>query len=362
MDDGAPPVTTPVAPAPTERGWGKLLLAIAVFVFLPTIPTLRAVLPIEDTIVLFAPAVAACALVGWWAGGRAFLAVAWVAIAVLLTATGSGVAGGAGKGFDNLARGWSLLLAGSFGLVCLLSIQRPLFSRALVALTTTLGLATIMSLAGPVSASQVSRTMGDEFARRNTEWMTKFNNAIASHQKEWEELATKVPQLAELPSETSKGLSLLSEWGRTTFPALLSLESLAALALAWATYHRLGRARLGAPLRPLRDFRFNDQLVWGLIVGLTIMLLPTLTPARDVGKNLLVFFGALYALRGLGVLTWFMAPGSLGVALAVAFVLLGAPVLNAFALLALMTVAVAALALGLGDTWADWRSRARSTM
>jgi hypothetical protein len=43
-------------------------------------------------------------------------------------------------------------------------------------------------------------------------------------------------------------------------------------------------------------------------------------------------------------------------------VLLGAPVLNAFALLALMTVAVAALALGLGDTWADWRSRARSTM
>jgi hypothetical protein len=76
----------------------------------------------------------------------------------------------------------------------------------------------------------------------------------------------------------------------------------------------------------------------------------------------LVFFGALYAMRGLGVLTWFMAPGSLGLALAVAFVLLWAPVLNAFAALAFMTLAVAALALGLGDTWADWRSRARSTM
>jgi FAD/FMN-containing dehydrogenase len=362
MDDGAPPVSTPsqVAPAPTERGWGKLLIAIAVFLFLPTIPQLRAVLPVEQTIVLFAPAVAACALVGWWAGGRAFLAVAWVAVAVLLTAAGA--TGARSGGFDNLARGWSLLLAGSFGLVCLLGMQRPLFARALLALGATLGLAAIMSVVGPVSASQASKIVGDEFARRNAETMSTLNGVIASHQKEWTELASKVPQLADLPTETDKELTLVSGWGRTVFPALLALQSLAALSLAWATYHRLGRARLGAPLKPLREFRFNDQLVWGLIVGLTILLLPTLTPVRDLGKNLLVFFGALYAIRGLGVLTWFMAPGSLGVALAVAFVLLWAPVLNAFAALAFMTLAVAALALGLGDTWADWRSRARSTM
>jgi len=353
--------SSPVAPAPTERGWGKLLIAIAVFLFLPTIPQLRAVLPVEQTIVLFAPAVAACALVGWWAGGRAFLAVAWVAIAVLLTVAGT-TTGAKSAGFDNLARGWSLLLAGSFGLVCLLGMQRPLFTRALLALTATLGLAAIMSLVGPVSASQASKIVAEEFTRRNTETMTTLNGVIASHQDEWNQLSSKVPQIADLPTETDKELSLVSGWGRTVFPALLALQSLAALALAWATYHRLGRARLGAPLKPLREFRFNDQLVWGLIVGLTILLLPTLTPVRDLGKNLLVFFGALYAIRGLGVLTWFMAPGSLGVALAVAFVLLWAPVLNAFAALAFMTLAVAALALGLGDTWADWRSRARSTM
>jgi hypothetical protein len=362
MDDGTPPVSTPsVAPAPTERGWGKLLIAIAVFLFLPTIPQLRAVLPIEQTIVLFAPAVAACALVGWWAGGRVFLAIAWIAIAVLLTAA-NGAPASAGNGFNNLARGWSLLLAGSFGLVCLLGVRWPLFTRALIALGMTLGLATIMSLIGPVSPSQASKIVADEFARRNAETMNTLHGVIASHEKEWTELTSKVPQIADLPSETDKDLTIVSGWGRTVFPALLSLQSLAALALAWATYHRLGRARLGAPLRPLREFRFNDQLVWGLIVGLTIMLLPTLAPARDAGKNLLVFFGALYAMRGLGVLTWFMAPGSLGVALAIAFVLLWAPVLNAFAALAFMTLAVAALALGLGDTWADWRSRARSTM
>ena len=139
------------------------------------------------------------------------------------------------------------------------------------------------------------------------------------------------------------------------------MQSLAALALAWATYHRLGRARLGAPLRPLKEFRFNDQLVWGLIVGLTIMLLPTLKALHGAGKNLLVFFATLYAVRGFAVLAWFMAPGALGVTLTVGFVMLLLPILGVFAALALMMLGVAALALGLGDTWADWRSRARQT-
>ncbi|MGH7615895.1 MAG: DUF2232 domain-containing protein [Gemmatimonadaceae bacterium] len=358
MTDGAPEGTA-AAPAPVERGWGKLLIALVVFMFMPAFPTLRATLPIDDTMVLLVPALAACALVGWWAGGRVYLAVAWIAIAVLLTATENAF-GGASKSFDNLARGWSLLLAGSFGLVCLLGMRRPLFTRALLALTTTLGLATIMSLLGPVSGAQASKIVADEFARRNAVTTTKINEEIAVHQKEWDEIVSRVPQAADLPS--GKELSQDSEWARAVFPALLSLQSLAALALAWATYHRLARTRLGAPLKPLRDFRFNDQMVWGLIVGLTIMLLPTLTSARDMGKNLLVFFGALYAVRGLGVLTWFMAPGGLGVVVVVAFMLLGAPVLNWFAALAIMTLAVAALALGLGDTWADWRSRARSTM
>jgi hypothetical protein len=38
--------------------------------------------------------------------------------------------------------------------------------------------------------------------------------------------------------------------------------------------------------------------------------------------------------------------------------LLFAPVLQVFAALAFLFLAVAAIALGLGDTWADWRGRA----
>jgi len=344
--------------AATERGWGRLLLALAAFLFVPTIPQVRALLPVEQTMLLFVPALAACALVGWWAGGRAFMAIAWVAVAVLLTAQAHSQA----SAFQNLVHGWSLLLAGAFGLVCLLGFARPFFARALIALGGTLALAAVMSLVGPVTASQASKTVAEEFARRNAETTATLNAVIASHPKEWNDLSQKVPQLASLPSETDKELGVLSRWGVALFPALLALESLAALALAWASYHRLARARLGAPLGALREFRFNDQLVWGLIVGLTIMLLPTLTTLRGAGKNLLVFFGALYAVRGFGVLTWFMAPGSLGITLAVGFVMLWAPVLNVFAALVFMMLGIAALALGLGDTWADWRRRARSSL
>ena len=55
---------------------------------------------------------------------------------------------------------------------------------------------------------------------------------------------------------------------------------------------------------PLTEFRFNDQLIWALAVGLTLSLLPAFSDGRNAGFNLLLFFGALYAVRGLGVLAW----------------------------------------------------------
>jgi hypothetical protein len=344
-------------PAPAERGWGRLFLALAAFVFVPLLPQVRAILPIEQTMLLFVPAVAACALVGWWAGGRAFFAIAWVAIAVVLTVQPPGIVGP----FYNLARGWSLLLAGAFGLVCLLSTDRPFFTRAMAALVMTLGLGTVMSLLGPVTMSRTANVMSDEFTRRNTDTMASLTAVIESHPKEWQQFVDKMPVLADLPSDTEKTLGSFSDFGRMVFPSFLALESLAALALAWATYHRLGRTRLGAPLGALREFRFNDQLVWGLIVGLVTVLVPSLAGLRALGANLLVFFGTLYAVRGLGVLNWFMAPGTLGVMVVIGGVLLFAPVLQVFAALAFIMLGVAAVALGLGDTWADWRGRARPT-
>ena len=345
------------APSPGERGWGKLILAIAAFILIPVIPQFRALIPIDQTILLFVPALAACTLVGWWAGGRMLLALAWIGLATFVATQQPP----SNDQFQNMARGWSLVLAGSFGLVCLLGAKRQFFSRALIALTMSLTLALMMSALGPVTGAHMNRAVSEELTRRNAETMGAVNEFIGRQPKEWSDLVARIPRLGEMPAEMEQQLRSIAEFGRILFPSLLVLESLAALAIAWSVYHRLSRARLGPPLGQLREFRFNDQLVWGLIVGLTIVFLPTLASVRVVGRNLLVFFGALYALRGLGVLSFFMAPGALAITATVGFAMFLLPVLNAIAVLGFLFLAIAAFGLGLGDTWADWRSRPRTT-
>ncbi|HEX4469276.1 MAG TPA: DUF2232 domain-containing protein [Gemmatimonadaceae bacterium] len=346
-------------PATGERGWRKLILALLAFVFLPELPQLRAILPVEQTIYLLVPALAACFLVGWWAGGRALVAIAWVSLAAWLMWERPGTP----EAFHNLERGWSLLLAGAFGLTCLLGERRPLFARALGALSIAIFLAIAMSVTGPVPLSAAKETIASEFVHRNDETMAGINGVIGDHPKEWNDVTSRFPTFATMPAEIEKQLTTLSRVGLTVFPSLLSLESLIALALAWTIYHRLSRARLGAPLRPLREFRFNDQLVWGLMVGLTIVLLPTLQAFRGVGRNLLVFFYALYAIRGLGVLVWFLAPSAMAMTVGVGLVMLfsGFLWIQLFALAGFLIFLFASFVLGLGDTWADWRRRVRPT-
>jgi hypothetical protein len=260
-----------------------------------------------------------------------------------------------------LERGWSLLLAGSFGLACLFGERRPLFARALGALSIALFLALAMSAMGPVPLSEAKQTIATEYVQRNKETMGRINGFISDHPKEWKELTARVPQLDSMPAVTERQLNTLSRFGLTVYPSLLALESLVALALAWAIYHRLSRARIGAPLRPLREFRFNDQLVWGLLAGLTIVFLPTLQSFRGVGRNLLVFFYTLYAIRGLGVLAWFLAPGALVATLTLGFAMLWLPIVQWAAAAGFLILLFAAFVLGLGDTWVDWRRRARPT-
>jgi hypothetical protein len=245
--------------------------------------------------------------------------------------------------------------------VCLFGARRSFFPRALIALTVSLALSLMMSTIGPVSGNHISRSVREELVRRNGETMRSLNDFIGQYPKMWNDLVRRMPRIGELPAETEKQLGVIARAGQVLYPSLLALESIVALALAWSVYHRLARTRLGPPLGQLRDFRFNDQLVWGLIVGLTIVFLPTLASVRILGRNLLVFFGALYAVRGLGVLSWFLAPGALAFSATVGFAMLFWPVLNAIAALGFMFLGIAAFGLGLGDTWADWRKRARSS-
>ncbi len=341
-----------VSPAPSERGWGKLLLALAAFLFLPHVPPFTALLPVEETLLLLLPALAACCLVGWWAGGRLLLAVVCVALTIRVLALDA-----VPESFYNLVRGWSLLVAGGFGLVCLFGTTRPFFSRALAALSLALVVSVAMGVNGPLTPERTGHAMATEFSRRNAVAMTMFRTAITEHP----EIMQRMPESGPMLTEFDQRLKETSETGIRLFPSLLLLESLVALALAWTTYHRIARSRLGVPLGPLKDFRFNDQLVWGLIAGLAIVFLPALDFIDGAGRNLLVFFGALYAIRGFGVLSWFLAPGVLAATLMIGFAMLWWPVLSVVAISGFVLLTLAAFGLGLGDTWADWRRRARPT-
>ena len=354
-----------VQAAPREQGWARLLLALAAFLFLPSIPVLGATLPVTDSFLLLVPAFAVCTLVGWWAGGRAALAVVWVPLAIFTMFTRMDASGSYGV----LLRAWAVVLAGAFGLLALLDVRRPFFPRALTALAMALvaGLTISTALRAPIG--RVQRIVTQQMERRNAGTITQLR-ALSREQPEiWATVTSQYPNGQAPIDDVEDALRSVTRATAPVFVSLLALQSLASLALAWALYHRLGRGRLGPPLASLGEFRFNDQLVWGLIVGLTILLLPSLAPTRaggfrmlrTPGLNLVVFFLSLYALRGFGVLSWMLSSRTLSIVVAVALVLVLVPTTAGIALPGLLSLVTAAGVLGLGDTWFDWRRRARLT-
>jgi hypothetical protein len=349
-------MSTGEAAAPREHGWVLFLSALASFILLPATPVLQVLGPIEQPIVLLVPLLAVCALVGWVSGGRFLVAAAWVLLAVgaLFSApapTGASVA------YVELERGWAVLLAAAFGFVSLAGPSARFFSRALVTLVVALALAAVAFLGAARPAATMANTIATEVNRRTE---------IADH--EWQQVVNEPGYQNALTAAGPDGRASAEEFAKTMhdlvttlparegerfFSALLALESLCALALAWALYHRLSRARIGLPLARLRDFRFNDQLVWGVIVGIVFLAVPTLHAWRAVGANLTLFFGTLYAVRGTGVLAWFLRSARPGLVTLLAVALLAGLLAPAFALgLGL---------IGLGDTWEDWRAKARPT-
>ena len=327
--------------APRERGWRGILLALAAFLLIPALPLLPTVMPVERTLVLLVPAVAACALAAWLAGGRLAVAVVWTALAVLVLLTRQAPSS---QGFDALSRGWALLLAAAFGFVSLVARKQRFLGRALAAFGIALALGAAVLAFTRTDPARVAGVVGTELATRGARDLARWEGTWS--QPEGQRRLAEDPRADSLVAAIGERIAALPRVSTTVFPALLGLESLIALALAWAIFHRISRVRLGAPLAPLRDFRFNDQMVWGLVVGITMLLLPSLTSLRGLGANLLVFFGALYALRGAGVAAYFMAPGwATALAMGVCMLLFG------------KYIAIGAFGLGLGDTWLDWRTR-----
>ena len=341
------------APGPArESGWFGLLAAGIAFVLLAEFPMVRALVPVREPLQLVVPALGACAVVGWWRGGSAALALLWGGFAgVRLWLPLSGDANSA-----VLAAGWAALLAGCFGLALLVSRSKRFLPVAGAAIGGALCLATLVVVLRPSGPGALERVVARTLAQRGADdqmaWQVARSRLEAQAGAAGDSASRAFlsdSATRALLDATEASVAALPRTARTVLPATLALQSLAALALAWGFWHRISRVRVGQALAPLREFRFNDQLVWAVIAGLALVLLPGAEGFRGVGANLLLFFGTLYALRGAGVLAWFVTPsralvgGLAGVAL----------------LLLLRFGAVVALGIvGIGDSWADWRRRA----
>ncbi|MGH7650933.1 MAG: DUF2232 domain-containing protein [Gemmatimonadaceae bacterium] len=331
------------ATAPAQKhSWWPLVWGFLAFLIMPY--ALEGVLPIAETFLLLLPILAACALVGWRLGARAVLAVILVVLAIWVLAT---PAGSPGTPYDQMARGWAILLAASFGLVSLWSTSTGFFVRALTSVGIAISIGFIIALASPSGLARFQHADGEELTRRVADRIAQIEQARST--PAWRDLAERSPVLDPFYDDLEKVLRATPDRAAELLPALLAIESLVALALGWSLFRALSSVAIGPPLSPLTEFRFNDQLVWGLAVGATLFLLPAFVEGKNAGLNLLLFFGTLYLVRGIGLLGW-ITRGR--------YVLMG--ILSLIPPFSLMLF-VLALVFGLGDTWLDLRRRFRSS-
>lgn len=316
---------------------------MSAFLLAPVVPAFRAILPIEQTPLLLIVVVASCAIVGWIKGGRFVLPMIWVVIAVVLLASPAGPPQGA---YSGMARGWTLLIGAAFGLTSIVASAEAFFPRALSALAVSMALGFGIVLVSQGGTGRVSAAMTGELNRRIDESNKSLRDAAS--QPEWKAMLAKSPGLQRLTEDSEAQLAAIPKWSAMLMPALLALESLVALAIGWAFYHRMSDVAIGPVLGKLKDFRFNDQLVWGVAVGASIYLLKAFEEGKTAGLNLLVFFGFLYVLRGMGILAW-MSRGTAMKFMLIVAAIFAWPIMTALAFI-----------IGLGDTWLDWRTRAQA--
>lgn len=262
------------------------------------------------------------------AGGRRWR---WLAGGVLLGMVGLALTAGP---LGGVSRGWALLVGGAFALI---TMARPAWSVLTRALTTVAAATATAGLWLGLSGRWASL---DGQVREHLDRVAQMTFTAA---REGAPESALLNELAEAAGQVAELQAML-------FPALVALQTLAALGLAaWTVSSLSGHQHPAYVVRPWREFRFNDQLVWLLIGGLALVLAPLGDEMARVGYNATVFMTALYAIRGVGVVLFV----SVGASRLLMFVL------GALAALFLYPLVLgAAILIGLGDTWLDVRGRA----
>ncbi len=299
----------------SERGWSLLravALAGAVVLAAPVSPVALVAVPGAVQLLAF---------------GRRD--VPTIALAGLLLALAFALPAGSHDPLWYAERGWALLLGGGFVGATALWERLDATARAVAAVGVAAGAVLLTGLVRPGLVAEL-------------DWWIERELSAAAMSAAGLMSATGMAGAAE-----GAGYLRALEWQHLLYPALLALASVAALGVGRFLVGRMsGRETVPGPFR---DFRFEDRLVWVLVAGLALLLAPAGETVGRLGENAVLFMGGLYLLRGTAVLFWVGAATVTSAWMAAVWILAG---------LALYPLAaLAALALGLGDTWMDVRGR-----
>src|SRR5690606_20742918 len=298
---------------PGRRGWGAAVaLGIATLLLWSLHPTLLILVPFALLLIALPPRrpplVVGALLLLWFVFSGSRTGALWY-----------------------VERGWALLLGGWFITFGALWPHRTFIVRGLASVAATMASAGVVIVSG-----RSGPAFGDGLVSQQLR--AAASESIA--------LFTQMLGFERLSAQMQDAIFAAADAQILVFPALLALGSLCGLVVAWFAYRRVGVGD-GAPLRPLREYRFLDDRVWVLIAGMLLLVPPLGAAAERAGTNLLTFMAALYALRGLAVLLVIAGvPGPLGLVVG------GVLVLFLYPLIMAMTVLI-----GVTDTWLDIRAR-----
>jgi hypothetical protein len=258
----------------------------------------------------------------------------WIAIAIGVLAAWLGLPMSLA---EQTVRASAAFFVGAF-LAATLAGVRSLIARALAAVA----LAALATAGWFVALHFRFSTMESELIKQTWEAWRLFLPTLPATMPAAGDLLTE-SATTDQARQFATGLTV----GVSLFPAWLALWALAGVRLAWSWYYRIARAPFPPAAGPFRDFRFNDQMVWVLVVALAAALLGQARPVTLTATNVLVVVGALYALRGTAVLRTSVLKAS-PMFIGLLFLMM----------LALFTVIPIGLALlGIADTWVDFRRR-----
>ena len=193
---------------------------------------------------------------------------------------------------------------------------------------------------GGVATSLLARAMWGETWWHSLQWEAVRESRVA------------VGYIVALLPETTAVLDRAIVFASGTLPGVLVLQAVAGIALAWQWHAQVCERPLGEPVTPFRQFRFSDQWVWGLVVMVTIWVVPRFAGLKAVAVNLAVVLGTMYVLRGAAIATAFATAAGITAA-----ALIAAAVLAAVLFVPLLFLIPGLWTLGVTDTWLEFRRR-----